>query len=123
MGSHKSWAAGDMCLCAVNLAYLIKHGELGLPSVLSAKTWGFYDGLFQGCPYGAYLMAIVLFNILYPAKFHTQMAVEAAHIIHERLRALGKSSDDIKSVHIRTQEVVIRIISKQGPLTNFADHE
>jgi 2-methylcitrate dehydratase len=43
--------------------------------------------------------------------------------VHERLKALGKSSDDIKSVCIRTQEAAIRIIDKQGPLTNFADRE
>jgi 2-methylcitrate dehydratase len=123
MGSHKSWAAGNMCLHAVNLAYLVKCGEPGLPSVLSAKMWGFYDGLFQGHPYGSYLMAIVLFNILYLAEFHAQTAIEAVHIIHKRLRALGKSSDDIKSVHICTQEVAIHIIGKQGPLANFVDHE
>jgi 2-methylcitrate dehydratase len=114
----------------VNLAYLVKRGEPGLPSVLSAKTWGFYDVLFQGRPftfqrpYGAYVMENVLFKISYPAEFHAQTAVEAAHIIHERLRALGnKSSDDIKSVRIRTQEAAIRIIDKQGPLANPADRD
>ena len=58
MGSHKSWAVSDMCSRAVNLAYLVKRGEPGLPLVLSARAWGFYDVLFQGCLYGAYLMAI-----------------------------------------------------------------
>ena len=46
-GSRKSWAAGDACSRAVNLAYLVKKGEKGLPSVLTAKTWGFYDVLFK----------------------------------------------------------------------------
>jgi 2-methylcitrate dehydratase len=128
-GSRKSWAAGDACSRAVNLAYLVKRGEPGLPSVLTAKTWGFYDVLFKGCPfefqrpYGSYVMENVLFKISYPAEFHAQTAVEAAHIVHERLKALGKSSDDIKSVRIRTQEAAIRIIDKQGPLANFADRE
>lgn len=45
--SRKSWAAGDACSRAVNLAYLVKKGEKGMPSVLSAKTWGFYDVLFK----------------------------------------------------------------------------
>jgi 2-methylcitrate dehydratase PrpD len=40
-GPRKSWAAGDTCSRAVNLALLVKKGELGLPSVLTAKTWGF----------------------------------------------------------------------------------
>jgi 2-methylcitrate dehydratase len=61
-------------------------------------------------------MENVLFKISYPAEFHAQTAVEAAHIMHERLKGLGKSSDDIKSVRIR-------IIDKQGPLANHADRE
>ena len=128
-GSRKSWAAGDACSRAVNLAYLVKQGEPGLPSVLSAKTWGFYDVLFKGRPfefqrpYGSYVMENVLFKISYPAEFHAQTAVEAAHNVHDKLKALGKSSDDIKSVRIRTQEAAIRIIDKQGPLANFADRE
>ena len=128
-GSRKSWAAGDACSRAVNLAYLVKCGEPGLPSVLTAKMWGFYDVLFKGRPfefqrpYGSYVMENVLFKISYPAEFHAQTAVEAAHIVHERLKALGKSSDDIRSIRIRTQEAAIRIIDKHGPLANFADRE
>jgi 2-methylcitrate dehydratase len=49
-GSRKSWAAGDACSRAVNLALLVKKGQMGLPSVLTAKTWGFYDVLFKVCP-------------------------------------------------------------------------
>ncbi|KAF8274463.1 MmgE/PrpD family-domain-containing protein [Lactarius quietus] len=128
-GSRKSWAAGDACSRAVNLAYLVKKGEPGLPSVLTAKTWGFYDVLFKGKPFefqrpfGSYVMENVLFKISYPAEFHAQTAVEAAHIVHERLKALGKTPDDIKSVRIRTQEAAVRIIDKQGPLANFADRD
>lgn len=48
-GPRKSWAAGDACSRAVNLALLVKKGEKGLPSVLTAKTWGFYDVLFKVC--------------------------------------------------------------------------
>lgn len=36
---------------------------------------------------------------------------------------MGKSSDDIKHVQIRTQEAAIRIIDKSGPLDNFADRD
>ncbi|KAI6135665.1 2-methylcitrate dehydratase [Pisolithus thermaeus] len=128
-GPRKSWAAGDACSRAVSLALLIKKGEIGLPSVLTAKQWGFYDVLFKGkefqfqMPYGTYIMENVLFKISYPAEFHAQTAVEAALIVHERLRTMGKSSDDIKSVRIRTQEAAIRIIDKQGPLDNFADRD
>ncbi|KAE9411257.1 2-methylcitrate dehydratase [Gymnopus androsaceus JB14] len=128
-GPRKSWAAGDACSRAVNLALLVKKGEKGLPSVLTAKTWGFYDVLFKGkpfefqIPYGSYVMENVLFKISYPAEFHAQTAVEGAHIIHAKLKEMGKTVEDIKSVRIRTQEAAVRIIDKQGPLDNFADRD
>ena len=68
-------------------------------------------------------MENVLFKISYPAEFHAQTAVEAAHAIHAKLKELGKTSDDIKSIRIRTQEAAIRIINKKGKLHNFADRE
>ena len=74
-------------------------------------------------PYGSYIMENVLFKISYPAEFHAQTAVEAAHILHQKLKDMGKSSDDIKSIRIRTQEAAMRIINKKGPLDNFADRE
>lgn len=128
-GSRKSWAAGDACSRAVNLAMLVQKGEIGLPSVLTAKTWGFYDVLFRGKPfefqrpYGQYIMENVLFKISYPAEFHAQTAVEAAHILYGKLKDMGKTAANIKSVVIRTQEAAIRIIDKQGPLDNFADRD
>ncbi|KAJ3543148.1 hypothetical protein NMY22_g3247 [Coprinellus aureogranulatus] len=126
---YGTWAAGDACSRAVNLAYLVKKGEKGIPTVLTAKTWGFYDVLFKGKPfefqrpYGSYIMENVLFKISFPAEFHAQTAVEAAHIVHKKLKELGKTAEDIKSVRIRTQEAAIRIIDKQGPLDNFADRD
>lgn len=68
-------------------------------------------------------MENVLFKISYPAEFHAQTAVEAAHTLHATLKAMGKSSDDIASVKIRTQEAAMRIINKKGKLHNFADRE
>ena len=68
-------------------------------------------------------MENVLFKISYPAEFHAQTAVEAAHILHNKLKTMGKTSGDISSVRIRTQEAAIRIIDKKGPLDNFADRE
>ncbi len=128
-GSRKSWAAGDATSRAVRLALIAKTGEMGYPSVLSAKTWGFYDVLFKGQPfkfqrpYGSYVMEHVLFKISYPAEFHSQTAVECAMEIHERLKASGKRADDIKRVTIRTHEACIRIIDKKGPLNNPADRD
>ncbi|MFC4436078.1 bifunctional 2-methylcitrate dehydratase/aconitate hydratase, partial [Cupriavidus respiraculi] len=128
-GSRKSWAAGDATSRAVRLALIAKTGEMGYPSVLSAKTWGFYDVLFKGQPfkfqrpYGSYVMENVLFKISFPAEFHSQTAVEAAMTLHGQLAAAGKSAADIKRVTIRTHEACIRIIDKKGPLANPADRD
>jgi len=128
-GSRKSWAAGDATSRAVRLALIARTGEMGYPSVLTAKTWGFYDVLFRGNEfkfqrdYGTYVMEHVLFKISYPAEFHSQTAVEAAMKLHDILRAKGKTSDDIKKVTIRTHEAAIRIIDKKGPLNNPADRD
>ncbi|ANB15866.1 Pdh1p [Sugiyamaella lignohabitans] len=127
--SRKSWAAGDAVSRAVNLALHVKNGEGGMPSVLTAKTWGFYDVLFKGQPfkfqrdYGSYVMENVLFKISFPAEFHAQTAVEASMTLHQKLKDLGKTSDDIKHVRIRTQEAAMRIIDKKGPLYNYADRD
>src|SRR6201999_4097379 len=121
-GSRKSWAAGDATSRAVRLALIAKTGEMGYPSVLTAKTWGFYDVSFKGNQfkfqreYGSYVMENVLFKISFPAEFHPQTAVEAAMTIHEKLKKAGKTSDDIKHITIRTHEAAIRIIDKKGPL-------
>jgi len=128
-GSRKSWAAGDATSRAVRLALIAKTGEMGYPSVLTAKTWGFYDVLFKGKSfefqrkYGSYVMENVLFKISFPAEFHSQTAVEAAMTLHQELKKLGKTVEDIKKITIRTHEACIRIIDKKGPLNNPADRD
>jgi 2-methylcitrate dehydratase len=128
-GSRKSWAAGDATSRAVRLALIAKTGEMGYPSVLSAKTWGFYDVLFKGKPfkfqrsYGSYVMEHILFKISFPAEFHSQTAVEAAMTLHGQLNNLGKTAADVKKITIRTHEACLRIIDKKGPLDNPADRD
>lgn len=128
-GSRKSWAAGDATSRAVRLALIAKTGEMGYPSVLTARTWGFYEVSFGGKPfqfqreYGSYVMEHILFKISFPAEFHSQTAVEAAMILHGQLKAAGKTAEDIKKVTIRTHEAAIRIIDKKGPLNNPADRD
>ena len=128
-GSRKSWAAGDATSRAVRLALMAQTGEMGYPSALTAKTWGFYDVSFKGQPfkfqrdYGTYVMENVLFKISFPAEFHSQTGVEAAMTIYKQMQAAGKTSDDIKKVTIRTHEACIRIIDKKGPLNNPADRD
>ncbi|MDB9568373.1 bifunctional 2-methylcitrate dehydratase/aconitate hydratase [Providencia rettgeri] len=128
-GSRKSWAAGDATSRAVRLALMAQKGEMGYPTALTAKTWGFYDVLFNGQPlrfqrpYGSYVMENVLFKISFPAEFHSQTAVEAALQLHQTLEKSGKTAQDIESIAIRTHEACIRIIDKKGPLHNPADRD
>jgi 2-methylcitrate dehydratase len=128
-GSRKSWAAGDATSRAVRLALMARTGEMGYPSVLTARTWGFYDVLFKGQPftfqrpYGSYVMEHILFKISFPAEFHAQTAVECAMEVHRRLAAAGRSPDEIGRITIRTHEACIRIIDKKGPLNNPADRD
>jgi 2-methylcitrate dehydratase len=125
-GSRKSWAAGDATARAVRLALMVAKGEMGYPSALTAKTWGFYDVLFKGKPfslprpYGSYVMENVLFKISYPAEFHAQTAVECAMAVHPQVK---DRLDAIRRITIRTHESAIRIIDKKGPLANPADRD
>ena len=128
-GSRKSWAAGDATSRAVRLALFTLKGEMGIPGVLSAPTWGFYDVLFKGRPfafqreYGSYVMEKVLFKISFPAEFHSQTAVECAMTLHKQLKEAGRRPEEIRKITIRTHEACIRIIDKQGPLANPADRD
>jgi 2-methylcitrate dehydratase len=125
-GSRKSWAAGDACGRAVRLALMVMKGEMGLPSVLSAPRWGFYDVLFKGekfrfqRPYGSYVMEQILFKISFPAEFHAQTAVECALQLHGQVK---HRLDAIERIELTTQESAVRIISKDGPLHNPADRD
>jgi 2-methylcitrate dehydratase len=125
-GSRKSWAAGDATSRAVRLALFALKGEMGYPSALSAKTWGFQDVLFKAKPltqpqqFGSYVMENILFKISYPAEFHAQTAVEAAMTLHAEVR---DRIDAIDRIVIETQEPGVRIIDKTGILANPADRD
>ena len=125
-GPRKSWAAGDATSRGVRLAMLTMQGEMGYPSVLSTKTWGFYDVSFGGKsfrfqrPYGSYVMENILFKISFPAEFHAQTAVEAAITLHPQVVS---RLDDIERIQLTTHESAIRIISKSGELHNPADRD
>ncbi len=141
-GPRKSWAAGDACRRAVELCWLTRHGQPGMPAILSTKRWGFNDAVFQGKDLklgralDSYVMEHILFKVSYPAEFHAQTAVEAAiklHQQHKQLYTLDKenldsgnlidSIDSIEKIVIKTQESAMRIINKIGPLYNYADRD
>ena len=125
-GPRKSWAAGDACRRAVTHALNATKGEVGYPSALSVKTWGFYDIAFKGQafeferPFTSYVMENVLFKISFPAEFHAQTAVECAMKLHAQVK---DRLDDIERIELETQEAGMRIIDKAGPLANYADRD
>jgi 2-methylcitrate dehydratase len=125
-GSRKSWAAGDATSRGVRHALFARAGEMGYPSALSAKGWGFQDVLFKGRTIaleralGSYVMENVLFKISFPAEFHAQTAVEAALKLHP---IVAPRLTDVARITIETQEAAVRIIDKTGPLANPADRD
>lgn len=125
-GSRKSWAAGDASSRGVDLALKAKSGEMGYPSALSAKFWGFEDVKMKGQKlvipqeFGSYVMENVLFKISFPAEFHAQTAVECAIALHNEVK---DRLDDIEKIVITTQESGHRIINKTGELANPADRD
>ncbi len=137
-GSRKSWAAGDATSRAVRLVDITRRGEMGIPSALTAPQWGFYDVLFSHTnkdlalkpenerrftfqrEFGSYVMENILFKISFPAEFHAQTACEAAVILHPRI---DDRMEDIEKIILTTHESAIRIISKEGTLSNPADRD
>ncbi len=125
-GSRKSWAAGDATSRAVRLALIALTGEMGYPSALSARTWGFQDVSFRGNPVklgrplGSYVMEHILFKISFPAEFHAQTAVECAIKLHPSVHGRLNA---IERIELTTHESAIRIIDKTGALHNPADRD
>ena len=125
-GSRKSWAAGDASSRGVNLALKALSGEMGYPSALSAKFWGFEDVKMRGAKlsipqeFSSYVMENVLFKISFPAEFHAQTAVECALKLHDEVK---ERLDDVEKIIITTQESGHRIINKTGELANPADRD
>ena len=125
-GSRKSWAAGDASSRGVNLALKALSGEMGYPSALSAKFWGFEDVKMRGAKlsipqeFSSYVMENVLFKISVPAEFHAQTAVECALKLHDEVK---DRLDDVEKIIITTQESGHRIINKTGELANPADRD
>ena len=125
-GFRKSWAAGDATSRGVRLALMAMRGEPGYPLALSAPRWGFQDAVFHGQPlragrpFGSYVAENILFKVSFPAEFHAQTAVEAALVLHPRVKT---RLDHVQRIRVRTQESALRIIDKRGPLANAADRD
>ena len=124
-GWRKSWAGGDATSRAVWHALMALKGEMGYPSALTMKNFGFYDAVFEGKPYkfqrpyGSYVIENVKFKLV-AAGMHGQSAVECAFQLHPLVR---DRLDDIESITIRSQKDLMRIMDKRGPLNNPADRD
>lgn len=127
MGSRKSWAAADATSRAVRIALIAMTGEMGYPTALTAKQWGFYDTLFRGRPfrvprpYGSYVMENVQFKIAIPSGIHGQTAAECAMALHPEVAG---RLDEVRTVRMWTHQSAHHLITANVPLTNPAarDH-
>lgn len=125
-GATPLFSVDELREVGVRLAMICLTGEMGCPSALTAKTWGFQDVLFRGNPlklsqpFGSYVMENILFKISFPAEFHAQTAVECALALHAQVK---DRIDQIERIEIETQEAGCRIIDKTGPMNNNADRD
>ena len=125
-GARKSWAAGDAASKGLKQAFISEVSDEGYPTAITAKVWGFNDVLMRDNPLklernlNSYVMDNILYKVNFPADFHAQTAAEAAIKLSKKLS--GKI-DEITKIEIQTQEPGVRIISKKGPLKNYADRD
>lgn len=125
-GWRKSWSSADANFNAVRLALMACAGEMGYPSVLSAKRYGFYDARFGGKPfkfqrpYGDYVIQNSMFKFV-AAGMHGQSAAECALRLHPLVK---NKIADIERIEVRSQRALLGIMDKTGPLHNPAarDH-
>ena len=124
-GWRKSWASAEAIFQAVRFAFMSVKGEMGYPSVLTAKKYGFYDARWGGRqfkfqrPYGEYVLPHSMFKFV-AAGMHSQSAIECALRLHPLVK---NRLNDIKSIDIHSQKALMRIMNKTGPLHNPADRD
>ena len=124
-GWRKSWAAGEANHNAVRLAFMACAGEMGYPTVLTGRRYGFYDARFGGKPfkferpYGDYVIRHSMFKFV-AAGMHGQSAAECALRLHPLVK---DRIADIDRVDVRSQRALMGIMDKTGPLHNPADRD
>jgi 2-methylcitrate dehydratase len=124
-GWRKSWSAADATFNALRLALMAVKGEMGYPAVLTAEYYGFYDARWGGKPlefqrpYGDYVIQHSMFKFV-AAGMHGQSAVEAALRLHPHVK---DRIADIDRIVLHSQDALIRIMHKTGPLYNPADRD
>jgi 2-methylcitrate dehydratase len=125
IGSRKSWGAADAAFNGLRLAMMAVKGEMGYPWILTAPQYGFHDARFGGKPlrfqrpYEDYVIQHSMFKFL-ATGMHGQSAVDAALQLHPLVKdRIG----DIERIVIHSQESLMGIMDKKGPLRNFADRD
>lgn len=128
-GTRKSWAAGDATARGIQLALFAQTGEMGYPTALTAKRWGFDDAVLRGQSFNLsrdlsdFVIKNILFKVPNPAEYHAQTAVEAAIRLRDRIAEAGFSPERIEYVRVETTRPAVQIIDKSGPLKNSADRD
>jgi 2-methylcitrate dehydratase len=124
-GWRKSWATADASFQALRLALMCVKGEMGYPSVMTAKKYGFNDARNKGRPlkfqrpYGEYIISHSMFKFV-PAGMHSQSAVECAFRLHPLVK---DRIAEVKRIELRSQKALMGIMDKTGPLMNPADRD
>ena len=124
-GWRKSWAAADAVFNGMRLAFMARAGEMGYPTILSAKRYGFYAARFGGQPfrfqraYGDYVIRHSMFKFV-AAGMHGQSAAECALKLHPLVK---DRIADIERIEVRSQRALMGIMDKSGPLHNPADRD
>ena len=124
-GWRKSWGAADATFNGLRLALMAVKGEMGYPAVLTASYYGFYDALWGGKafeferPYGDYVIQNSMFKFV-AAGMHSQSAVECGLKLHPLVK---DRIAEIERITIHSQDALIRIMHKTGPLHNPADRD
>jgi len=124
-GTRKSWASAEVIAQAMRYAFMAVKGEMGYPSVLTARQYGFYDARFGGKaftferPFGDYVIQHSMFKLV-AAGMHSQSAVEAAFRLHPLVK---DRIDDIVRIELHSQRALMGIMNKTGPLYNPADRD
>ncbi len=124
-GWRKSWSTADASFQALRLALMAVKGEMGYPTALTAKQYGFHDARNRGRPlrfqrpYGEYVIEHSMFKFV-PAGMHSQSAVECAIRLHPLVK---DRIQDIKRVELHSQRALMGIMYKTGPLYNPADRD
>jgi 2-methylcitrate dehydratase len=110
---------------AVHLVLMVKSGQPGFPTALTAPRWGFYDTCFHGkafslpVPFSSMVVENHFIKLV-AAEGHAISAVEAAVTLSRQLKDRIHA---IRSIKLRTQAAAMTIVDKTGPLHNPADRD